>query len=147
MKNGKKRSICYLVIIMITTMILIPFSVNSQVIDLMYPANKNENTAEISSFINSVDPSVYTFSDATILIQKKILYKNVESEIKNEMGKYATKFTSLNKYPHSNVHPERQIYLFLAVSDEKDSVSTKYAIFDAQTGRILTKGSNRQIKQ
>ncbi|MDG4850253.1 hypothetical protein P8767_23455, partial [Peribacillus frigoritolerans] len=78
----------------------------------------------------------------TLNIREKVLYK----DLKFIVNKHAEKYQLVNIYDnkHSNINPNRQIYLFCSISDTKEKMKHKYLLIDAETQEPISEGNSER---
>ncbi len=88
--------------------------------------NSNKDFKDVDSFYRSLNKKEYVeYKNAKLNIRKKTHFENV-----NHVLAHASKYGEV-RINNAGVHPKRQVYIFLSVSQEGEK---QIAIFDAETG-------------
>lgn len=105
--------------------------------------SKNYNDGKIDSFYNTLNEKEYQeFSNATMNIRKKMRYKDIISishSISNKRNNFKIGLLS-------QIDPEREVYLFASIIDNKDFFIWKFVVLDAKTKEIYHSGFNSRKK-
>ena len=96
-----------------------------------YPDNSSEKFA--SPNYSSIDQKQYTeYKNAKMNIREKVSFKDV-----NKVLSKADKFIGENRVSGDGFHPNRQVYVYLTVSENGKDI--KNIIVDAETKKVLFK--------
>ena len=104
----------------------------------LFPDNKGKHFVSAREFFQSEKITGYTqFEEADINIRQKLLYKDLQQFIKSNVNEYYY-INLLNIYsdPNNNVSPNRQVYFYCSVLDNKKTLKYKYIILDAETTKL-----------
>ncbi|PLR79075.1 hypothetical protein CU633_02515 [Bacillus sp. V3-13] len=140
----KKLSLIFLVIFTLS-----PFRANAEVQLLKYPENEHKVFLSAEEYYKKEKLHDYhEFKKATFSLRKKLLYKNLEKVLKNESSdKIDYKiFHNLFAHKHSQVSPNRQVYLYCSVIETKDDLQYKFIMIDAETSELLVEGDGTHYK-
>lgn len=121
----------------IITMLLFAFifglSANPIYAQDKYPDNLAKNFPDAESFYNSLDKNQYEeYTNAKMNIREKVSFKDI-----NKVLSKADHFLGKNRVAGEGFNPNRQVYVFLTVSE--DGKYIKNLIVDAETKRPIIK--------
>ncbi|MCM3620525.1 hypothetical protein M3936_23505 [Sutcliffiella horikoshii] len=95
-----------------------------------YPDNSQLKLEDVDSFYQGLDKKLYReYPNAKLNIREKTTFKEI-NKVKYRADKYQKSRESGN-----GVHPNRQVYVFISVSQKGDM---KTAVFDAEKRQIMS---------
>lgn len=80
------------------------------------------------------------YKDADLNIREKILFKDLEKTVKNNLGKIAD--DTIFNQPNIKVDRNKLIYFYSSVLHSKDDVKNKFILIDAETKEMLWAGNS-----
>lgn len=110
---------------------------------LKYPENKHKTFLAAEEYYKKGELYKYhEFNNAIFNLRKKLLYKNLEKVLKNESKNKINRELFYNLYAnkHSQVSPNRQVYLFCTVMKTKNDTQYKFIMIDAETSEVIVEG-------
>lgn len=145
-------------------MIVVLFTCSFLLLSVQGMANAEDSSKEISYTENNAskifeNPKVFyskvknhtyrsfyvPFHDAENHIQKTVLYKDLQSTMKSEIGPWISKTAGTQENP--KINPNRQIYLIASWTETEKKFRVKYLIADAETKTTLWTGEDKGMKK
>lgn len=120
--------------------------------EMLYPANNDKEIKESADlFYKALQSQVHykEYPDATMSKREKVLFKDID--------KFVYKFKDgklVHSYPGSHIKdfspapdPNRQVYFLMTVKETEKDFKGQYAVYDAETGNMITAGKGYHSKK
>jgi hypothetical protein len=115
--------------------------------EILYPANNDKEIKDSADqFYRALQTQFHykEYPNATMSIRENVLFKDIDKFV------YKMKDGNLeHSYPHSNIKdfypvpdPNRQVYFLMTVKETDKDFKGQYAVYDAETGNLITAGKN-----
>ncbi|EFV74822.1 hypothetical protein HMPREF1013_04848 [Bacillus sp. 2_A_57_CT2] len=120
--------------------------------EILYPANNDKEIKDSADqFYRALQTQFHykEYPNATMSIREKVLFKDIDKFVyKMKDGKLE------HSYPGSNIkdfYPapdlNRQVFFLMTVKETEKDFKGQYAVYDAETGNMITAGKSFHLKK
>ncbi|MFJ7666464.1 hypothetical protein ACIQXI_05110 [Lysinibacillus sp. NPDC097195] len=103
-----------------------------------YPSNHFQPFLVAEEYYTQLDKSIFeNYDNATFILQKKILFKEVTETQKNFNVKTNLTHEIMDLSNHTMIHPNRQVYFLASFTQNAQEEFHKFIVIDAETNNIL----------
>jgi hypothetical protein len=116
----------------------------------IFDDNSDKKLKSAEEFFASNKLQYSTLDNSTLVIKKKLQYKNLERVIKDELNNneyLLSNIHSIYTYQHPYVSPNRQVYLFCSIKNTNNTLEHRYYIIDGETAKPFDQGYGKSYKE